>query len=57
MANVLYYFNPHTPVTQKAADEVVFRRSPGEGVESFKSDLTAPLPLRFSKRIFWKIQM
>ena len=27
--------NPHTPVTQKVADEVVFRRFQGEGVEFF----------------------
>ena len=25
--------NPHTPVAQKIADEVVFRRFQGEGVE------------------------
>ena len=34
--------NPHTPVAQKIADEVVFRRFQGERVEFFKSDLTAP---------------
>ena len=28
-------FNPHTPVAQKIADEVVFRRFQGEGVEFF----------------------
>ena len=28
-------FNPHTPVAQKVADEVVFRRFQGEGVEFF----------------------
>ena len=37
------FVNPHTPVTQKIADEVVFRRFEGEGVEFFfKSDLTDP---------------
>ena len=30
-----YYFNPHTPVAQKVADEVVSRRFQGEGVEFF----------------------
>ena len=29
-------FNPYTPVAQKIADEVVFRRFHGEGVELFK---------------------
>ena len=28
-------FNPQAPVTQKIADEVVFRRFQGEGVEFF----------------------
>ena len=28
-------FNPQAPVTQKTADEVVFRRFQGEGVEFF----------------------
>ena len=28
--------NPHTPVAEKIADEVVFRRLQGEGVEFFK---------------------
>ena len=33
--------NPQAPVAQKIADEVVFRRFQGEGVEFFfKSDLT-----------------
>ena len=32
--------NPHTPVAQKVAAKVVFRRFQGEGVELFKSDLT-----------------
>ena len=31
--------NPHTPVVQKVADEVIFRCFPGEE-SSFKSDLT-----------------
>ena len=26
-------FNPHTPIAQKIADEVVFRRFQGEGVD------------------------
>ena len=30
-----YKINPHTPVAQKVADEVVFRRFQGEGVEVF----------------------
>ena len=35
--------NPQAPVAQKSADEVVFRRFQGEGVEFFfKSDLTDP---------------
>ena len=36
------FFNPQAPVTQKTADEVVFRRFQGERVEFFKSDLTDP---------------
>ena len=43
--------NPQAPVAQKIADAVVFRRFKGEGVEFFKSNLTAP-PLRFLMRIF-----
>ena len=36
--------NPQAPVAQKVADEVVFRRFRGEGVEFFiKLDLTDPL--------------
>ena len=36
--------NPQAPVAQKIADEVVFRRFQGEGVEFFfKSNLTDPL--------------
>ena len=34
--------NPHAPVAQKIADELVFRRSKGEVVDFFKSDLTDP---------------
>ena len=46
--------NPQAPVAQKTADEVVFRRFQGEGVEFFfKSDLTDPL--RFLMRIFLKL--
>ena len=42
-SNYSSYFNPHTPVAQKLADEVVFHRFQGEGVEFFfKSDLTDP---------------
>ena len=33
--SLLLRFNPHTPVAQKTADEVVFRRFQGEGVEFF----------------------
>ena len=29
----IYLLNPHAPVAQKIADEVVFRRFQGEGVE------------------------
>ena len=29
------HFNPHAPVAQKIADEVVFRRFEGDGVEFF----------------------
>ena len=32
--------NPHTPVAQRVADEVVFRRFQGEGVGFLKSNLT-----------------
>ena len=46
-------FNPRAPVAQKVADEVVFRRFRGEGVEFFyRTSLT---PIRFLMRIFWKI--
>ena len=30
-----FYLNPHRPVAQKVADEMVFRRFQGEGVEFF----------------------
>ena len=30
-----FYINPHAPVAQKSADEVVFRRFQREGVEFF----------------------
>ena len=44
-------FNPQAPVAQKIADEVVFRRFQGEGVEFFfKSDLTDP-PQIFGEHI------
>ena len=33
LAKIKSLFNPHTPVAQKVADEVVFRRFQGEGVE------------------------
>ena len=46
--------NPQAPVAQKFADEVVFRRFQGEGVEFFYSDLPDST-LRFLMRIFWKI--
>ena len=36
----VFHLNPHTPVAQKVADEVGFRRFQGEVVEFFKSDLT-----------------
>ena len=43
--------NPHTPVAQKVAYEVVFQRFQDEGVQFFfKSDLTTPFPLRFLMR-------
>ena len=47
------YLNPHTPVAQKVADELVFRRFQGEGVNFFKS--LAPPPLKLLMRIFWEI--
>ena len=34
-APIFSYFNPQAPVAQKIADEVVFRRFQGEGVEFF----------------------
>jgi len=38
-------FNPKAPIAQKIADEVVFRRFQGEGVEFFlnRTSLTPPL--------------
>ena len=33
---IMASLNPHTPVAQKVADEVVLRRFQGEGVEFFK---------------------
>ena len=48
--------NPHRPVAQKVADEVVFRRFQGEGVEFFLNR-TSLTPLRFLMRIFWKIPL
>ena len=32
---LLKQLNPHTPIAQKVADEAVFRRFQGEGVEFF----------------------
>ena len=32
---IIQKINPHTPVAQKVADEVGFRRFQGEGVEFF----------------------
>ena len=49
-------FNPHTPVAQRVADEVVFRRFQGEGVEFFKSDLTDP-PQIFDAHLLEKYQL
>ena len=45
--------NPHTPVAQKIADEVIFRRF--QGVNFFKSDLTDPPQILM--RIYWKISI
>ena len=39
---LLNLINTHTPVAQKVADEVVFRRFQGEIVDFFKSDFTNP---------------
>ena len=50
-----FLVNSHTPVAQKFAKEVVFRRFQGEGVEFFsKRSFLTPL-LRFLMRIFRKI--
>ena len=35
MLNFRYDINPQAPVAQKSADEVIFRRFQGEGVEFF----------------------
>ena len=47
------HFNPRAPVTQKIADEVVFRRFQGEGVEFFlnRTSLTPP-PQIFDSHLF-----
>ena len=37
--DILSTVNPHTPIAQKVADEVVFRRFQGEGVEFFLIEL------------------
>ena len=42
------------PLRKKIADEVIFRRFHGEGVEFFLNR-TSLTPLRFLMRIFWKI--
>ena len=42
--------NPQAPVAQKVANEVVFRRFQGEGVEFFTD------PLRFLMSIFGRYQ-
>ena len=47
--------NPQAPVAQKVADEGVFRRFKGEGVEFFYRTSLTPFSLRFLMRIFWKI--
>ena len=46
--------NPHAPVAQKVADEVVFRRFQDEGVEFFL-DRTSLTPSDFM-RIFWPLK-
>ena len=38
-----FAINPRTPVAQKLADGVVFRRFQSERVDFFKSDLTDPI--------------
>ena len=45
--------NPQAPVVQKIANEVVFRRFKGEGVEFFKIGHHWP-SLRILMRTFWK---
>ena len=41
----LYLLNPHTLIAQKVANEVVFRRFQGEGIEFFlnRTLLTPPI--------------
>ena len=51
---IISIFNPQAPVAKKVADEVVFRRFQGEGVEFFFNQ-TSLAPIRFLMRIFWKI--
>ena len=46
--------NPQAPVAQKIADDVVFRRFQGEGVEFSKSYLTAPPPEIFDAHLLKK---
>ena len=36
ICRIFLHINPQAPVAQKVADEVVFRRFRGEGVEFFK---------------------
>ena len=49
-------FNPHTPVAQKVAYEVVFRRFQGEGVEFFLNR-TSLTPSNFGCASFGKYQL
>ena len=53
-AQIFILLNPQAPIAQKIADEVVFRRFQGEGLEFFLNR-TSLTPLRFFMRIFWKI--
>ena len=50
----IYSINLQAAVAQKIADEVVFRRFKGEGVEFFLNPTSLTL-LRFLMRIFWEI--
>ena len=53
-----FTLNLHTPVAQKVADEVVFRRFQGEGVEFFKSDHTDSSYLtQMSESLFERIRL